>query len=81
MIQVFNQKDNSLIKISKAMENSEDLAEYVSKLEEAEVSIEDSFSEDNLVEEIEDFLNSEVESFRQTSFYVYLIYDVFSIYV
>ncbi len=50
-------------KISKAMENSEDLAEYVSKLEEAEVSIEDSFSEDNLVEEIEDFLNSEGREF------------------
>ena len=50
-------------KISKAMENSEDLAEYVSKLEEAEVSIEDSFSEDNLVEEIEDYLNSEGREF------------------
>ena len=50
-------------KISKAMENSQDLAEYVSKLEEAEVSIEDSFSEDNLVEEIEDFLNSEGREF------------------
>ena len=50
-------------KISKAMENSEDLAEYVSKLEEAEASIEDSFSEDNLVEEIEDFLNSEGREF------------------
>jgi proteasome assembly chaperone (PAC2) family protein len=46
-------------KISKAMENSEDLAEYVSKLEEAEVNIEDSFSEDNLVEQIEDYLNNE----------------------
>jgi len=46
-------------KISKAMENSQDLAEYVSKLEEAEVNIEDSFSEDNLVEQIEDFLNNE----------------------
>ena len=46
-------------KISKAMENSQDLAEYVSKLEEAEVNIEESFSEDNLVEQIEDFLNNE----------------------
>ena len=32
------------LKISKAMENSQDLADYVSKLEEAEVSIEDNFS-------------------------------------
>jgi hypothetical protein len=28
-------------------------------LEEAEVSIEDNFSEDNLVQQIEDFLNEE----------------------
>ena len=41
------------------MENSEDLAEYVSKLEEADVSIEDNFAEDNLVQQIEDFLNEE----------------------
>ena len=47
------------LKINKAMENSEDLAEYVSKLEEADVSIEDNFSEDNLVQQIEDFLNEE----------------------
>jgi hypothetical protein len=47
------------VKINKAMENSQDLAEYVSKLEEAEVSIEDNFSEDNLVQQIEDFLNEE----------------------
>jgi len=47
------------LKINKAMENSQDLAEYVSKLEEAEVSIEDNFSEDNLVQQIEDFLNEE----------------------
>ena len=32
------------LKINKAMENSQDLAEYVSKLEEADVSIEDNFS-------------------------------------
>ena len=50
-------------KISKAMENSQDLAEYVSKLEEAEVNIEVSFSEDILVEQIEDFLNNEGEEF------------------
>ncbi len=31
----------------------------VSKLEEAEVNIEDSFSEENLVQQIEDFLNNE----------------------
>jgi len=49
------------LKISKAMENSQDLADYVSKLEEAEVSIEDNFSEDNLVQQIEDFLNEERE--------------------
>ena len=49
------------LKINKAMENSEDLAEYVSKLEEADVSIEDNFSEDNLVQQIEDFLNEERE--------------------
>ena len=47
------------MKINKAMENSRDLADYVSKLEEAEVNIEDNFSEDNLVEQIEDFLNNE----------------------
>ena len=49
------------LKINKAMENSEDLAEYVSKLEEADVSIEDNFSEDNLVQQNEDFLNEERE--------------------
>ena len=49
------------LKIGKAMENSQDLAEYVSKLEEAEVSIEDNFSEDKLVQQIEDFLNEERE--------------------
>ena len=49
------------LKINKAMENSQDLAEYVSKLEEADVSIEDNFSEDNLVQQIEDFLNEERE--------------------
>ena len=38
------------LKINKAMENSQDLAEYVSKLEDADVSIEDNFSEDNLVQ-------------------------------
>jgi hypothetical protein len=47
------------LRINKAMENSRDLAEYVSKLEEADVNIEDNFSEDNLVEQIEDFLNNE----------------------
>ena len=41
--------------------SSQDLADYVSKLEEAEVSIEDNFSEDNLVQQIEDFLNEERE--------------------
>ena len=45
------------------MENSQDLAEYVSKLEEAEINIEDSFSEDNLVEQIEDYLNNEGREF------------------
>jgi hypothetical protein len=49
------------LKINKAMENSQDLAEYVSKLEEAEVNIEDNFSEDNLVQQIEEFLNEERE--------------------
>ena len=49
------------LKISRAMENSQDLADYVSKLEEAEVSIEDNFSEDRLVQQIEDFLNEERE--------------------
>ena len=48
--------------LNKAMENSQDLAEYVSKLEEAEVNIEDNFSEDNLVQQIEEFLNEEGES-------------------
>ena len=47
------------LKLNQAMENSQDLADYVSKLEEAEVSIEDNFSEDNLVQQIEDFLNEE----------------------
>ena len=47
------------VRINKAMENSKDLAEYVSKLEEAEVNIEDNFSEENLVQQIEDFLNNE----------------------
>tara|TARA_A100001011_G_C14157533_1_gene776770 strand:- start:46 stop:894 length:849 start_codon:yes stop_codon:yes gene_type:complete len=47
------------LKINKAMENSEDLAEYVSKLEEAEVNIEENFSEESLVQQIEDFLNEE----------------------
>ena len=42
-------------KISKAMENSEDLAEYVAKLEETEFQISD-ISEENLVQQIEDFL-------------------------
>ena len=49
-------------KIKKAMENSEDLAEYVSKLEDAELTIEDNFSDDsneNLVQQIEEFLNNE----------------------
>ena len=44
------------------MENSEDLAEYVAKLEDVELTLEDTFSEDsddNLVEQIEDFLNNE----------------------
>ena len=47
------------VRINKAMESSKDLAEYVSKLEEAEVNIEDNFSEENLVQQIEDFLNNE----------------------
>jgi proteasome assembly chaperone (PAC2) family protein len=47
------------VKINKAMENSQDLAEYVSRLEESEVSLENNFSEDNLVQQIEDFLNEE----------------------
>ena len=50
------------LKLNKAMENSQDLADYVSKLEEAEVNIEDNFSEDNLVQQIEEFLNEEGES-------------------
>ena len=37
------------------MENSEDLAEYVAKLEETEFQISD-ISEENLVQQIEDFL-------------------------
>ena len=44
------------------MENSEDLAEYVSKLEDAELTIEDNFSDDSnesLVQQIEEFLNNE----------------------
>jgi len=47
------------VKINKAMENSQDLAEYVSRLEESEVSLENNFSEDTLVQQIEDFLNEE----------------------
>jgi len=50
------------VKINKAMENSEDLAEYVSRLEESEISLENSFSEDTLVQQIEDFLNEEREN-------------------
>ena len=50
------------VKINKAMENSQDLAEYVSRLEESEVSLENNFSEDNLVQQIEDFLNEEREN-------------------
>jgi len=49
-------------KIQKAMENSEDLAEYVSKLEDAELTIEDNYSDDSnesLVQQIEEFLNNE----------------------
>ena len=45
-------------KILKAMENSEDLAEYVAKLEEAEFQLND-MSEDTLVEQIEDFLKGD----------------------
>ncbi len=45
-------------KITKAMENSEDLAEYVAKLEEAEFQLND-VSEENLVEQIEDFLKGD----------------------
>ena len=40
------------------MENSEDLAEYVAKLEEAEFQLND-VSEENLVEQIEDFLKGD----------------------
>ncbi|MDA2969936.1 MAG: PAC2 family protein [Actinomycetota bacterium] len=47
------------LKINKAMENSQDLAEYVSRLEESEVNLENNFSEDNLVQQIEDFLSEE----------------------
>ena len=43
------------VKINKAMENSQDLAEYVSRLEESEISLENNFSEDTLVQQIEDF--------------------------
>jgi len=50
------------VKINKAMENSQDLAEYVSRLEESEISLENSFSEDTLVQQIEDFLNEEREN-------------------
>jgi proteasome assembly chaperone (PAC2) family protein len=50
------------VKINKAMENSQDLAEYVSRLEESEISLENNFSEDNLVQQIEDFLNEEREN-------------------
>jgi len=50
------------LKINKAMENSQDLAEYVSRLEESEISLENNFSEDNLVQQIEDFLNEEREN-------------------
>jgi len=50
------------VKINKAMENSEDLAEYVSRLEESEISLENNFSEDTLVQQIEDFLNEEREN-------------------
>ena len=49
-------------KIKKAMENSEDLAEYVAKLEDAELTLEDTFSDDSddsLVQQIEEFLNNE----------------------
>jgi hypothetical protein len=50
-------------KINKAMENSEDLADYISKLEDAELTIdEDSFTDDSnkdLVQQIEEFLNNE----------------------
>ena len=45
-------------KILKAMENSDDLAEYVAKLEEAEFQLND-MSEDTLVEQIEDFLKGD----------------------
>ena len=45
-------------KITKAMENSDDLAEYVAKLEEAEFQLND-ISEENLVEQIEDFLKGD----------------------
>jgi proteasome assembly chaperone (PAC2) family protein len=45
-------------KILKAMENSDDLAEYVAKLEEAEFQLKD-FSEETLVEQIEDFLKGD----------------------
>jgi len=50
------------VKINKAMENSQDLAEYVSRLEESEISLENNFSEDTLVQQIEDFLNEEREN-------------------
>lgn len=50
------------VKINKAMENSEDLAEYVSRLEESEISLENNFSEDTLVQQIEDFLNEDREN-------------------
>ena len=49
-------------KIKKAMENSEDLAEYVAKLEDVELTLEDTFSDDSddsLVQQIEEFLNNE----------------------
>ena len=59
--------------------NSRDLAEYVSKLEEADVNIEDNFSEDNLVEQIEDFKITKVKIPR--TLHAHLTYDVFCTYV
>ena len=62
------------------MENSEDLAEYVAKLEEAEFQLND-VSEDTLVEQIEDFLKGDgISLTKLLSSCACLICDVFCIY-
>ena len=45
-------------KITKAMENSQDLSEYIAKLEEADFQLND-ISEEKFVEQIEDFLKGD----------------------